>query len=125
MKLYHYTDSSAVKAILEHGKLWLSDIRYLNDHSEYKDGETVVRSVFQQRSGGLPKANSTKILTHLESYFDNSKLSYTFIGSFSRGEDLLSQWRGYCLIDPLILRAFSRQLDAIVTRRMFAVEQED
>jgi hypothetical protein len=33
--------------------------------------------------------------------------------------------QGYALIDPLILRAFSRQLGAIVTRRMFAVEQED
>lgn len=34
MKLYHYTDSHAVKSMLENGKLWLSDIRYLNDHRE-------------------------------------------------------------------------------------------
>jgi hypothetical protein len=96
MKLYHYTDSAAIKAVLEYGRLWLSDIRYLNDHNEYKEGEKIIRSVFEAKGAGLPAANVTKIMTHLESYFDSSKASYTFIGSFSRGEDLLSQWRGYC-----------------------------
>lgn len=52
--------------------------------------------MFEAKGAGLPAANATKIMTYLESYFDSSKASYTFIGSFSRGEDLLSQWRGYC-----------------------------
>jgi len=96
MKLYHYTDSAAMKAVLEHGRLWLSDIRYLNDHNEYKEGEKIIRSVFDAKGAALPAANASKIIKHLESYFHSSKASYTFIGSFSRGEDLLSQWRGYC-----------------------------
>jgi|GEM_PF-2689534 len=96
MKLYHYTDSAAIKAVLEHGRLWLSDIRYLNDHNEYMEGEKIIRSVFENKVSGLPTANTTKIMKHLESYFDSSKASFTLIGSFSRGEDLLSQWRGYC-----------------------------
>lgn len=96
MKIYHYTDSDSVKAILESGKMWLSDIRYLNDHSEYKDGEKVIRDTFQEKSIELSDDNASEMLTHLESYFNNSKDGYTFIGSFSQGEDLLSQWRGYC-----------------------------
>lgn len=96
MKLYHYTDSAAMKAVLEYGRLWFSDIRYLNDHNEYKEGEKIIQSVFEAKAAGLPAANTTKIMTHLKSYFGSSKASYTLIGSFSRGEDLLSQWRGYC-----------------------------
>lgn len=96
MKLHHYTDATALKSMLEHGKIWLSDIRYLNDHSEYKDGEGTIRSMFEQKSLELTDEQRTKILTHLESTFDSSKSSYTFICSLSKGEDLLSQWRGYC-----------------------------
>lgn len=96
MKLYHYTDSTAMKAVLEYGRLWFSDIRYLNDHNEYKEGEKIIRSVFEKKAAGLPAESIEKIMSHLESYFGSSKASYTFIGSFSRGEDLLSQWRGYC-----------------------------
>lgn len=96
MNLYHYTDAQAIKSMLEHGKIWLSDIRYLNDHSEYKDGEGTIKSIFEQKCSELSEKESLKILTHLESTFNSSKSSYTFICSLSKGEDLLSQWRGYC-----------------------------
>jgi Protein of unknown function (DUF2971) len=96
MKLHHYTDATALKSMLENGKIWLSDIRYLNDHSEYKDGEGAIRSMFEKKSLDLTEEQRSMILTHLESTFDSSKSSYTFICSLSKGEDLLSQWRGYC-----------------------------
>lgn len=95
MKLYHYTDATAVKSMLENGKIWLSDIRYLNDHNEYKDGEQTIKTIFESKCEALTEAESLKILTHLESTFESSKSSYSFICSLSKGEDLLSQWRGY------------------------------
>ena len=96
MNLYHYTDVSALKSMLEYGQMWLTDIRYLNDSNEYKEGEQIVCSVFQEKAKLLPTADQTRILAQLDSFLSDSKDSYTFIGSFSRGEDLLSQWRGYC-----------------------------
>ena len=32
--LYHYTDSGGLKGILSSGKIWATDIHYLNDKSE-------------------------------------------------------------------------------------------
>ncbi|MNZ54778.1 hypothetical protein D3C78_726900 [compost metagenome] len=96
MKLYHYTDANAVKSMLETGRLWLSDIRYMNDHSEYKEGESIISATFSKRAGALLPDEAKKISDNLESTFNSSKSSYTFICSLSRGEDLLSQWRGYC-----------------------------
>lgn len=96
MKLYHYTDATAIKSMLENGKIWLSDIRYLNDHNEYKDGESTIKTIFDQKGASLPPADATKIAQNLDSTLSLSKSSYTFICSLSKGEDLLSQWRGYC-----------------------------
>lgn len=96
MKLYHYTDVGAVRSVLESGFLWASDIRYLNDHSEYRDGESKIQQIFEEKNAGLSPANAEKIRQNFSSCLDSSKSSYTMICSLSQGEDLLSQWRGYC-----------------------------
>lgn len=96
MRLFHYTDIHAVSSMLQSGLMWASDIRYLNDHSEYRDGEGCIQETFKSRLGELDGAGSEKMIAHLESFLESSKNSYTFICSLSEGEDLLSQWRGYC-----------------------------
>lgn len=96
MRLFHYTDVSAVSSMLKSGMMWASDIRYLNDHSEYRDGEGCIRSVFESRLEELDPEGALKITEHLDKFLDSSKNSYTLVCSLSEGEDLLSQWRGYC-----------------------------
>ena len=96
MKLFHYTDANALKSVLENGKVWLSDIRFLNDHNEYKDGEENIVRSFDEKLASENEDDSNKIKTALSGFIDSSKSSYTMICSFSQGEDLLSQWRGYC-----------------------------
>ena len=96
MRIFHYTDVGALKSILEHGRLWASDIRYLNDHSEYRDGEKCINDVLRAECANLPEADSAKIQDHFDKYVETSKASYTMICSLSQGQDLLSQWRGYC-----------------------------
>lgn len=101
-KIYHYTDANALKSVLENKKLWCSDIRYLNDHSEYKEGEEKITNYFKDRCHGngahkgLSPQNCKKVIEHFSSYLSSSKDSYTMICSFSTEGDLLSQWRGYC-----------------------------
>ena len=96
MKLYHYTDAAALKSILEKGQMWLTDIRYLNDSNEYIEGEQVITNVFHEKARARVDATSDEVLRRLETVLKSSSRSYTLIGSFSRGCDLLSQWRGYC-----------------------------
>ena len=42
MNLYHYKDVNAVKSILERKKLWLTDVRFLNDAEEMSEGFKII-----------------------------------------------------------------------------------
>jgi hypothetical protein len=42
MALYHYTDLNAVYSILKNNKVWMTDIRYLNDSHGLHDGIKVL-----------------------------------------------------------------------------------
>jgi len=99
MKLYHYTDAHALKSILETGQIWLTDIRYLNDSNEYIEGERIIQNVFREKAQARADAISDEVLRRLDTVLKSSARSYTLIGSFSRGCDLLSQWRGYCPLE--------------------------
>lgn len=93
--LFHYTGLAAYLSILEHGKLWATEIRFLNDSREMKffaeklihalnimepvDGEEIVRSQF-------------------EAWVRNRLLTaghMIFVTSLSEVGNLLSQWRAY------------------------------
>jgi hypothetical protein len=99
MQLSHYTDVHALRSILETGNLWLTDIRYLNDSNEYREGEEIIRDAFSTAMPRVRGAARRTAMTFLENCIASSKDSYTFVGSFSREHDLLSQWRGYCPLE--------------------------
>lgn len=48
MPLFHYTDINAVEAILKNKKIWLTDIRYMNDARELHDGIEVFLDVLNR-----------------------------------------------------------------------------
>lgn len=54
MNLYHYTDLNAVHSILETHKIRMTDIRFLNDKTEYLKGLEILQEasheVFLQTS---------------------------------------------------------------------------
>lgn len=102
MALYHYTDVNAVKSILENRKLWLTDIRFLNDSSEFHDGIAYFRKALKSPKKGL--FSNPKYADEAIEYLANSlseKVGFRlaeeplFTCSFSRSDDLLSQWRAY------------------------------
>lgn len=100
--LFHYTDATAVKSILEKCELWLSDIRFLNDTQEMNDG---VRYIIEELDADLSsdKLNFGYVMyardflkeafeDHISLYIDDEP---TFVCSFSESGDQLSQWRAY------------------------------
>lgn len=100
--LFHYTDALAVKSILEKRELWLSDIRFLNDTQEMNDG---VEYIVDALSGDVPNVGLDVGRTlyardYLMDSFDDH-ISYgiddepTFVCSFSKAGNQLSQWRAY------------------------------
>lgn len=102
MSLYHYTNLSAVYSILKNNKLWLTDIRYLNDSQELGDGiaflieglKTPSPDVFAN-SDYYEKAREyiLESLTGLKTYGVSEDPLFLF--SLSSESDCLSQWRAY------------------------------
>ena len=95
--LYHYTDGSGLKGILESGRIWFTDYRHLNDPSELTHGIELAQDVAREcgsRADG-------RVRLFLECFADmfrhdnfSGRLEF-FIASFSRARNDLAQWRAY------------------------------
>lgn len=102
MRLFHYTDISAVKSILENRKLWLTDLRFMNDTEEMSHGvnyiqESIKSDWVQERLLGDKISEALEFVSsalgdHVDGYMDFNPM---FVCSFSQAGDLLSQWRAY------------------------------
>ncbi|KLC02013.1 hypothetical protein TB9_20130 [Xanthomonas perforans] len=102
MNLYHYTDAQAVQSILVNRKLWLTDLRFMNDSTELSHGVEILKKAMEHQPHGLfyDWDYAEKAMSYLSNSLDEYEdASWTedpvFAMSFSRKDDLLSQWRGY------------------------------
>ncbi|QJP95457.1 DUF2971 domain-containing protein [Pseudomonas fluorescens] len=102
MQLFHYTDINAVKSILENEKLWLTDVRFLNDSEELHNGIHALIDYIKHQVKTFPDRH--ELLGVAAEYVEAGlvgKAGYgienrpVFICSFSQAGDLLSQWRAY------------------------------
>lgn len=103
MNLYHYTDLNAVHAILNTHTIRMTDIRYLNDKTEYLQGLEILQkashkvfphdSEHDQEFVDVIQEWFKKCFEELLN-FQNASESF-YIASFSRSSDTLSQWRSY------------------------------
>lgn len=102
MQLFHYTDINAVKSILENEKLWLTDVRFLNDLEELHNGIHALIDYIKHQVKTFPDRH--EFLGDAAEYVEAGlvgKAGYgienrpVFICSFSQAGDLLSQWRAY------------------------------
>ncbi|MED7789453.1 hypothetical protein [Francisella sp. 19X1-34] len=98
-KLYHYTDLTAFKSILENKSLWMSNPKYLNDSEEFIEGKNKVIKFIECYISRNKKIspNFIEILEEVKIKIaeDNCFDKEFFISSFSTIKDDLSQWRAY------------------------------
>jgi hypothetical protein len=95
--LYHYTNDIALKAIIQSGKIWFSDIFRQNDPSELRYGLTNAIDILKSRI-----SETRPELTTFASQFERFDLdagieavAHYFICCFSGDGDDLGQWRAY------------------------------
>jgi hypothetical protein len=88
--LYHYTRMNAFQDMMSSGVLWATDVRYMNDASEFAYGLKLVEEVISE----LRKEDEglARLLRSIE-----SRLSYLrlFVFSLSEKSNDLSQWTAY------------------------------
>jgi len=96
--IYHYTNDTGLRGILESGKLWLTDMFNLNDPSELRHGLSHVVRILMTKAA----ANGSDDEKAFAQKFDDlvagemyQKLAHYFILSFSAVGDDLGQWRAY------------------------------
>lgn len=94
MKIYHYTNIDAIKNILLSGKIWLSDVHFMNDSSEYIEGESLFLEIASSTLSKRDKYEK-QLLEIISDVIERRRNGYTFVGSFSTGKDQLSQWLRY------------------------------
>ena len=102
MSLYHYTGVQAVHSILKSSKIWMTDIRFLNDTRELHDGLDILTEQLKKAMPGLFSNFEYKdkavgyIRDALEDHISfGTEEEPIFVFSLSSKKDALSQWRAY------------------------------
>ncbi len=98
-QLFHYTTAAGLMGILGSPQnkglsLWATDIRYLNDTSEFQLGLKLGREVMGELLVAETDNTRKKVLQCIQE--DIEKINDpVFVVSFSERDDTLSQWRAY------------------------------
>lgn len=93
--LSHYTSFEVLQKIVESGKMWATDLRYMNDAAEFRYAIELLESMLDDYPAIKPHTEKV-----IDIFFDkgesvgNDHSIYSI--SFSEDKDLLSQWRAYC-----------------------------
>lgn len=102
MQYYHYTNAQALHSIIVNRKLWLTDLRFMNDSSELSDGIRYLREALD-----APPSSSMEDTSYLEQAVEFLQYELSsfernigfedplFALSLSSSDDVLSQWRAY------------------------------
>ena len=90
------------KGILQSGKLWATEVRYMNDASELDYALEFARQELDKFLDEYPPSTSTrqKLAGQLRLALDSGETKwredfFCFVACFCEEADLLSQWRGY------------------------------
>lgn len=93
--LYHYTTGDGFKGILSSKELWATEIRFLNDSTEF---ETAIDAVAHELRGRLEDLDTPHEQERAEGIFRDlvtlEEAEY-FVVSFTEEHDDLNQWRAY------------------------------
>lgn len=93
--LYHYTDLSGLRGILQGHDLWLTHSRYCNDDEEMTHGLRVVSEVIEEQRAATPRPGRRKYLDRVKALVEQPTPEGVYICCFCLEDNLLSQWRGY------------------------------
>ena len=94
--LYHYTSGSGLIGILESHSIWATNIRFLNDSTEYNFALRLARSVIQDRVEKSSNKFELALNTVLQERLTTDPPAEVYVSSFTEKPDQLSQWRAYC-----------------------------
>lgn len=127
MNLFHYTDVSAIKAIVEFNKMRLTDMRYLNDSEEVSHATRLVLDdidsgkLLHRLNKDYAELASEYVVGQFKALLENKFSGHPIYSlSFSEAGDLLSQWRSY---GSYCLEIDTDKWDCYLTRCIYESDQ--
>src|SRR5215208_1546206 len=96
--LFHYTTSAGLVGIIETGKIWLTKIQYTNDKSELCLALEQIRTEIDLQQQGMEKTRREEELDAMCKALHGAPTVNVGVASFTKEDDQLSQWWGYCEI---------------------------
>ena len=98
--VWHYTSAQGLHGIVDSGRVWATDIRFLNDAQEFEWGSQLVNRLLGETDLTGRKEETVRIVRGLCDPSSPIVLRYMadlrlFVTCFCEKGDLLSQWRGY------------------------------
>ena len=93
-ELFHYTSIDGLNGVVGGRTLWASNIEFLNDSSEFRYGEKVLKEIIKARKKSVT-GDRREFFNQLAKYPEFFEANDVFLVSLSEVGDLLSQWRGY------------------------------
>ncbi|MBF2717505.1 DUF2971 domain-containing protein [Agrobacterium vitis] len=94
-KLYHYTSSEGLISITKHHSLRFSDVRFLNDASEFQYGVKIANHVLNNQKKPSLK-HSDEVIEKIINNLREASFHFTpIIFCMSATDNLLNQWRDY------------------------------
>lgn len=95
-RLHHYTTLNGLLGITSSQSLWASDVRYMNDASEFSYAVDLVSKVVSETFAKVESKVIRQLLPEHSGYANTFEYGHRpFVACFCEVEDLLSQWRGY------------------------------
>lgn len=91
--VWHYTDGTALKNIIENNELWASSAAFMNDMNELLSGNIELRKHFTEQQGDLESHIADVLEKHIPE--EGSRTKDTFVLSGSTDPDSLTLWRNY------------------------------
>lgn len=94
--IYHYTDVNALKSIVDQQRLWMTDLRFLNDRTEGVGLFDFIGKVIESGEYSDIVSNEQEYNHFFHWLRTVIGIQRTYSVSFSSDYNSLSQWRSYC-----------------------------
>lgn len=98
MYLYHYTSLAAFQSIVEHERLRLTNVQFMNDFMEVRWLLKLAQLIIGERVETQPIQSSIELLAsygNTAGWLNQETLEHVYCVCFSRKGDDLAQWRSY------------------------------
>jgi hypothetical protein len=93
--LYHYSTQAGLLGIANDQALWMTDIRHLNDSTEFEYAMSLVRGKIDTKLKEQKNLNYREFLGSMANLLNVFEAYTKYVACFSEDGDSLSQWRGY------------------------------